>query len=49
MPADGLAIARHVTAHERAILEFADRELAGRGADSAEPVLAFLASPPARA
>lgn len=46
VPADGLEIARHVTAHERAILEFADRELAGRKADSPEPVLAFLSSPP---
>jgi len=46
VPADGLAIARHVTAHERAILEFIDRELANRKADSAEPVLAFLSSPP---
>jgi hypothetical protein len=47
-PADGLAIARHVTAHERAILEFVDRELAGRVTESVEPVLALLASPPAR-
>lgn len=46
-PADGLAIARHVTAHERAILEFADREIAGRTADSPGPVLALLSSPPA--
>jgi hypothetical protein len=46
VPADGLEIARHVTAHERAILEFADREIAGRKADSPEPVLAFLSSPP---
>jgi hypothetical protein len=45
-PADGLAVARHVTAHERAILEFADHELAGRGADSVAPVLALLAEPP---
>jgi hypothetical protein len=45
-PADGLQIARHVTAHERAILEFVDHELAGRAAESAAPVLAMLASPP---
>ena len=45
-PADGLAIARHVTAHERAILDFTDREIAGRSADSPEPVLALLANPP---
>lgn len=48
VPADGLEIARHVTAHERAILEFTDREIAGRNADSVEPVLAFLSSPPPR-
>jgi hypothetical protein len=48
VPEDGLEIARHVTAHERAILDFADRELEGRTSDSLEPVIAFLADPPAR-
>ena len=40
---------RHVTAHERALLEFATRELAGgEGIDSLEPVIALLrSSPPA--
>jgi hypothetical protein len=47
-PADGRVIAQHVTAHERAILDFADLELAGRGHESAAPVLALLANPPAR-
>jgi hypothetical protein len=46
-PADGLAVAQHVTAHERAILDFADLELAGRVAESVAPVLAFLSAPPA--
>ncbi len=45
-PADGLEIARHVTAHERAILEFTDHELAGRTTDSPAPVLALLLDPP---
>ena len=35
-PADGLALAQHITRHERALLEFVDRELA------------LLAQPPAR-
>ena len=47
-PADGRAIAQHVTAHERAILDFTDLELAGRGSESTAPVLALLANPPAR-
>jgi hypothetical protein len=46
-PADGLRVARHVTAHERAILEFADLEIAGRSAESPAPVLSLLAKPPA--
>jgi len=45
-PLDDRALARHITDHERALLEFTDRELAGRAADSAEPVLAFLVNPP---
>ncbi len=46
-PADGRTVAQRVTAHERAILDFADLELAGRGNESAAPVLALLANPPA--
>ena len=45
-PPDGREVARHVTAHERAILAFADHELAGRDAESVGPVLAMLAEPP---
>jgi len=38
---------RHVTAHERALLEFATRELAGDARrDSLEPVIALLLSAP---
>lgn len=37
-----------VTAHERALEEFAERELAGRGADSLAPVIALLDRPPER-
>lgn len=38
---------RHVTAHERALLEFALRELAGDGPeDVLQPVLALLRNPP---
>ena len=47
-PADGRAVAQHFTAHERAILDFADLELAGRGHESTAPVLALLANPPER-
>ncbi len=46
-PADGMALARHITAHERALLEFTDLELAGEGARSAAVVIALLADPPA--
>ena len=38
-----------VTAHEKALEEFAARELAGRGTESLEPVLALLDRPPQRA
>ena len=37
-----------VTAHERAIQTFAEREVAGRGETSLEPVLALLDHPPRR-
>ena len=37
-----------VTAHEKALEEFAARELGGRGHESLEPVLALLERPPER-
>ncbi len=37
-----------VTAHERALEEFAERELAGRTTESLEPVIALLDRPPHR-
>jgi hypothetical protein len=37
-----------VTAHERALLDFAEHEIAGRGDRSLEPVLALLDRPPRR-
>jgi hypothetical protein len=49
-PAAGAELARYITRHERALLEFVDRELAGRAAESVAPVVALLAkapSPPA--
>jgi hypothetical protein len=46
-PADGAALAKHITAHERAILEMIDLELADPAPDSTAPVRALLASPPA--
>ena len=48
-PPDGAALARHITAHERAILEWVDLELASPGADTTAPVRALLAAPPQRA
>ena len=47
-PAGDAALAKHITAHERAILEMIDLELADPAADSTTPVRALLASPPAR-
>ena len=47
-PADGAALARHVTAHERAILEMIDLELADPTSDSTGPVRKLLANTPAR-
>ncbi len=35
-------VLRHVTAHERALLEFTKLEIAGRGAESLAPVVALL-------
>ena len=37
-----------ITNHERALLEFADREFAGRSEQSLEPILAILHTPPPR-
>jgi hypothetical protein len=48
-PAEGAALARYVTAHERAILEMIDLELADPAADSTGPVAKLLANPPSRA
>ncbi len=42
------AILAHVTAHERAILSFAERELAGQHENSLEPIIVLLQSVPAR-
>lgn len=42
MPQDALALARFVTAHERALLEFVSRELAPDGANSLESVTRLL-------
>ena len=47
-PPDGAELARHVTAHERAILEMIDLELADPKADSTGPVRKLLADTPAR-
>ena len=42
------SLLEHVTAHERALLDFATRELEGSGnGDSLESVVALLRSPPA--
>ncbi len=41
-------ILAHVTAHERAILPFTERELAGQPETSLEPIVALLRSVPAR-
>ena len=40
------ALLRHVTDHERALLAFAEAELAGRGDESLDPVLALLRDEP---
>jgi hypothetical protein len=41
-------ILAHVTAHERAILSFTERELAGQANASLEPIVALLHSVPSR-
>lgn len=48
-PAEGQAIVRHITRHERALLEFTIRELEGQPADSLAPIQQILAQPPAAA
>ena len=45
-PAEGQAIVRHITQHERALLEFTVRELEGQSADSLAPIQQILAHPP---
>ena len=42
MPADLLPLARFVTAHEQALLDFVTRELDGDGKDSLDPVRSVL-------
>jgi hypothetical protein len=49
MPADLLALAQFVTAHERALVEFARRELDHGGERSLDAVHRLLASTPERA
>ena len=43
------ALARYITAHERAILELIDLEIADPAGDSSGPVAKLLANPPTRA
>lgn len=46
-PAGKESLLRHVTTHERALLDFATRELQGSEAgDSLQPVIALLRAPP---
>ena len=45
-PAEGQAIVRHITQHERALLAFTVRELEGQSADSLAPIQQILAHPP---
>ena len=45
-PADGLAIAQHLTQHERALLEFTIHEIAGQTDRSVEPIARLLDHPP---
>ncbi len=47
-PPEGTALARYITAHERAILEMIDLEIADPAGDPTEPVRKLLANPPAR-
>lgn len=45
-PADGRDVARAITQHERALLEFTVRELDGRSETSLEPIVRLLDEPP---
>ena len=45
-PSDGLAIAQHITRHERALLEFTVREIEGQMDNSVEPIERLLDNPP---
>ena len=45
-PSDGLAIAQHITRHERALLEFTLREIEGQTDNSVEPIERLLDNPP---
>ena len=45
-PSDGLAIAQHITRHERALLEFTLREIEGQPDNSVEPIERLLDNPP---
>ena len=45
-PSDGLAIAQHITRHERALLEFTLREIEGKPDSSVEPIERLLDNPP---
>ncbi len=45
-PPDGLALAQHLTRHERALLEFAVCEIEGQPDNSVEPIERLLDNPP---
>lgn len=45
-PADGMDVARAITQHERALLEFTVREIGGQSETSLEPILRLLDQPP---
>ena len=45
-PADGRDVARAITRHERALLEFTVRELGGQSETSLEPIIRLLDEPP---
>ena len=45
-PPDGLALAQHLTRHERALLEFTVCEIEGQPDNSVEPIERLLDNPP---
>lgn len=47
-PDEDRALLKRITAHERALLAFAEREVGGRSDASLEPVLELLDEPPPR-